>query len=42
MSGNVVTVKFHVPVPPLTWDANLPPPHGTAIPGVGGRVAASR
>ena len=32
VSGNVITVKFHVPVPPLTWDGNLPPPHGTAIP----------
>jgi hypothetical protein len=32
VSGNVVTVKFHVPVPPLTWDGSLPPPHGTAIP----------
>jgi len=32
ISGNVITVKFHVPVPPLTWDANLPPPHGAAIP----------
>ena len=32
LSGNVVTVHFHVPVPPLTWDDNLPPPHGTMIP----------
>jgi hypothetical protein len=32
ISGNVITVKFHVPVPPLTWDDNLPPPHSTAIP----------
>jgi hypothetical protein len=32
VSGNVVTVHFHVPVPPLVWDDNLPPPHGTLIP----------
>jgi hypothetical protein len=30
MSGNVITLKFHVPVPPLTWDTNLPPPHSAA------------
>lgn len=23
---NVITVHFHVPVPPLVWDENLPPP----------------
>jgi hypothetical protein len=32
MSGNVITVKFHVPVPPLVWDDVLPPPHGAMIP----------
>ena len=32
VSGSIVTVHFHVPVPPLTWDDNLPPPHGAMIP----------
>jgi hypothetical protein len=32
VSGNVVTVHFHVPVPPLAWDDTLPPPHATMIP----------
>jgi hypothetical protein len=32
VSGSVVTVHFHVPVPPLTWDETLPAPHGAAIP----------
>jgi hypothetical protein len=32
VTGNVVTVQFHVPVPPLVWDDTLPPPHSTAIP----------
>ena len=27
VSGNVVTVHFHVPVPPLAWDDTMPPPH---------------
>jgi hypothetical protein len=31
VNGNVVTVHFHVPVPPLTWDGALPAPHGTKI-----------
>jgi len=26
-SGNVVTVRFHVPNPPLAWDTALPAPH---------------
>jgi hypothetical protein len=26
-TGNVITVHFHVPVPPLVWDAVLPPPN---------------
>lgn len=30
-SGNVVTVHFHVPVPPLAWDSALPSPHQTAF-----------
>ena len=32
VSGNTVTVHFHVPVPPLVWDDDLPPPHGAMIP----------
>jgi len=32
INGSVIMVHFHVPVPPLTWDAVLPPPHGTTIP----------
>jgi hypothetical protein len=31
VNGNVVTVHFHVPVPPLTWDAASPPPHAMKI-----------
>ncbi|WP_437995305.1 dockerin [Sorangium sp. So ce185] len=30
-NGNVVTVHFHVPVPPLVWDTALPSPHQTAL-----------
>ena len=30
-SGNVVTVRFHIPVPPLAWDTTLPNPHQTAL-----------
>ncbi|WP_437972818.1 dockerin [Sorangium sp. So ce295] len=30
-SGDVVTVHFHVPVPPLAWDSALPSPHQTAF-----------
>ncbi|WP_437806264.1 dockerin [Sorangium sp. So ce1078] len=30
-SGDVVTVRFHVPVPPLVWDAALPSPHQEAF-----------
>lgn len=30
--GKVITVKFHVPVPPLAWDEALGSPHPTAIP----------
>ena len=32
VNSNVVTVHFHVPVPPLAWDDTLPPPHGSLIP----------
>jgi hypothetical protein len=30
-AGNVVTVRFHVPVPPLAWDTALPMPHQRAL-----------
>jgi hypothetical protein len=30
-SGRVVTVRFHVPVPPLAWDAALPLPHQSRL-----------
>jgi hypothetical protein len=30
-AGRVVTVRFHVPVPPLAWDTALPMPHQTAL-----------
>src|ERR1041384_7973378 len=30
-SGNVVTVRFHVPNPPLAWDTALPLPHQSAL-----------
>jgi hypothetical protein len=30
-SGRVITVHFHVPVPPLVWDDLMPPP-GPAVP----------
>ena len=30
-AGNVVTVRFHVPVLPLAWDTKLPMPHQTAL-----------
>lgn len=26
-SGTVITVKFHVPVPPLVWEESITPPH---------------
>jgi hypothetical protein len=29
-AGAVITVTFHVPVPPLAWDAGLPMPHQSA------------
>jgi hypothetical protein len=29
-SGRVISVAFHVPVPPLAWDTSLPPPHQSA------------
>jgi hypothetical protein len=31
-AGSVVTVQFHVPVPPLVWDDTLPSPHPTGYP----------
>jgi hypothetical protein len=30
-SGRVITVRFHVPVPPLVWDTTLPMPHQSAF-----------
>lgn len=27
VSGNTITLHFHVPVPPLQWDDSMPPPH---------------
>jgi hypothetical protein len=30
--GDVVSVDFHVPVPPLAWDESLPPPHAGQTP----------
>lgn len=30
-AGRVITVHFHVPVPPLVWDAVLPRPHLIAL-----------
>jgi hypothetical protein len=32
VAGSVVTVRFHVPVPPLRWDDSVPPPHARGIP----------
>jgi hypothetical protein len=32
VNATVITIQFHVPVPPLQWDTTLPPPHGTMIP----------
>jgi hypothetical protein len=32
VSGAEITVKFHVPVPPLAWDTVLPSPHGAMLP----------
>src|SRR5579859_6982197 len=31
-AGTVITVQFHVPVGPLTWDNTFPSPHPTAFP----------
>jgi hypothetical protein len=31
-SGATITVRFHVPVPPLVWDDKMPPAHATGIP----------
>jgi hypothetical protein len=27
LAGKVITVKFHVPAPPLAWDTSIPAPH---------------
>jgi hypothetical protein len=32
VSDKVITLHFHVPVPPLVWDDVLPPPHPSMIP----------
>ena len=37
MSGNTITIQFHVPVPPLVWDDALPPPHAAGTPWANGR-----
>jgi hypothetical protein len=37
VSGNTVTIQFHVPVPPLVWDDTLPQPHATGTPWASGR-----
>jgi len=29
--GNAIAVNFHVPVPPLMWDENLPAPHQGSV-----------
>lgn len=31
LSGEVVTVDFHVPAPPLAWEETIPPPHRGAF-----------
>jgi hypothetical protein len=30
LRGRIITVRFHVPVPPLVWDENMPAPHQAA------------
>jgi hypothetical protein len=35
--GNTLTVHFHVPVPPLTWDDTLPAPHTSIVEWANGR-----
>lgn len=35
--AGVVSVAFHVPVPPLVWDDTLPPPHPPGHPWANGR-----
>jgi hypothetical protein len=37
VSGNTITIQFHVPVPPLVWDDTLPPPHAAGTPWANGR-----
>jgi hypothetical protein len=29
--GKIITIDFHVPVGPLNWDDNIPPPHQSAL-----------
>jgi hypothetical protein len=36
-SGVIVTIEFHVPVPPLTWDETLPAPHALGSAWANGR-----
>jgi hypothetical protein len=31
VSGRVISARFHVPVPPLSWDEALPAPHQAAL-----------
>jgi hypothetical protein len=31
VEGRTVSVRFHVPAPPLAWDESLPAPHQTAL-----------
>jgi hypothetical protein len=37
VSGNVINVHFHVPVPPLVWDDTMPPPHTRIVEWANGR-----
>jgi hypothetical protein len=36
-AGLIVTIEFHVPVPPLVWDETLPAPHAAFEPWAKGR-----
>jgi hypothetical protein len=37
VSGNVITLHFHVPVPPLVFDDTVPPPHTAIVEWANGR-----
>jgi len=37
VSGDAITIQFHVPVPPLVWDDSLPAPHAAGTPWANGR-----